>query len=236
MMDRRQVLVVACATLREAVCRVISGEKMRAVFLDYGLHLTPGKMAAAIQAQIDALPVPHLVLIGFGLCGNGLAGLHARCHTLVIPRVHDCIALFFGSQSAYRSAFQEEPATYYFTPGWLECGGEPMTEYEKCREKYGERKADLVADAQYRRYRKGCLVALTPQDVERYRPRALEVFEFCQKRWHWQYQEITGSDALIQRLLSAAGAADLKSISAQESDEFVIINPGEEVRQDHFMS
>lgn len=235
MRDKRQVIVIACAVLREVVGRNIRARDIQTVFMDYGLHLTPRNMVAAIQAQIDALSVPHLVVIGFGLCGNGLVGLQARSHTLVIPRVDDCIALFLGSRTAYLRAFHADPATYYFTPGWLECGGEPMTEYEECCAKYGPRKADLVADAQYRRYRKACLVALAPQDLERYRPRALQVFEFCRGRWGWQYQERTGSDALIQRLL-AAGEAGLTSACAQDLSEFVIIRPGEEVQQDQFMS
>jgi hypothetical protein len=51
--------------------------------MEYGLHLTPQKTTPAIQAQIDALPAPGTVLIGYGLCGNGLVGLKSRHRRLL---------------------------------------------------------------------------------------------------------------------------------------------------------
>ena len=39
---------------------------------------------------------------------------------LVIPRAHDCIALFMGSRQRYREYFDAHPGTYYRTSGWIE--------------------------------------------------------------------------------------------------------------------
>jgi hypothetical protein len=233
--ENREIVVIACAVLREVISRNIKDRSMQVICMEYGLHLTPQKTTPAIQAQIDALPASSTVLIGFGLCGNGLVGLKSRHHTLVIPRVDDCISLFLGSRRAYLREFHADPATYYLTPGWLECGGEPKSEYEKCRDKYGPEKAALISDALYGRYRRVCFVAITPEDLERYRPRAIEVAEFCRKRWSWKYQERVGSDALIRRLLDA-GRARVAADEAPDLQDFVIIKPGEEVRQEPFMA
>ena len=46
--------------------------------------------------------------------------IHSRDKTLVIPRVHDCIALFLGSDAAYRREFARYPGTYYVSAGWVE--------------------------------------------------------------------------------------------------------------------
>ncbi|MBZ5496500.1 MAG: DUF1638 domain-containing protein [Acidobacteriia bacterium] len=231
MAENQQAVVIACAVLREVVR---TGIEIPFIFMDYGLHLTPRKMRAAIQEQIDALAAPHLVLIGFGLCGNGLIGLQARHHTLIIPRVDDCVSFFLGSRAAYLREFHAEPATYYITPGWLECGGEPMSEHQKHCDKYGPAKAALISDALYGRYRKVCFVAFSPQDLERYRPRAMRVAEFCRERWRWQYTERVGSDALIRRLLEF-GRAAVPAGDLCVTEDFVIIKPGEEVRQEQFL-
>jgi hypothetical protein len=207
---------------------------MPVIFMEYGLHLIPRKMRAAIQAQIDTLIDPHLVLIGFGLCGNGLVGLKSRQHTLIIPRVDDCVSLFLGSRQAYLHEFSAEPATYYLTPGWLECHGEPLSEYHKCSEKYGPEKARVITDALYGNYRNLCLVAYTPEDLQRYRPQAVLVAEFCRERWGWRYRERLGSDALVRRWL-AFGCSETRATAGQNTSDFVIVEPGDEVRQEQFM-
>ena len=234
MQDKQPTLIIACAVLRDAFNRREDAD-ISILFMDYGLHLTPRKMRAELQSRIDALDSPHRILIGFGLCGNGLAGLKARQHTLIIPRVDDCVSLFLGSREAYLQAFHAEPGTYYLTPGWLECGGEPMTEYRKCCEKFGPDKAEFIADSMYRRYRKVCFIALTPEDLILYRPLAQQVAGFCRQRWGWQYEERIGSDALIRKLLDF-GRVEIPGAAPPERGEFLIIEPGGEVQMEHFMA
>ncbi len=234
MSDNPPIAVIACAVLRDAIRGMLDNPDTQLIAMEYGLHLTPGKMRAAIQQQIDALTIPHVVLIGFGLCGNGLVGLRSGSHTLVIPRVDDCVALFFGSRAAYLEEFDAEPGTYYLTPGWLECGGEPMSEYHKCLEKYGAEKAALIADALYGHYRRSCFIALSEAELARYRAQARQVAEFCRNRWNWGYQERIGSATLIRGLLEF-GQRLRSPDGIDDEGDYVIIRPGEEVRQEPFM-
>jgi len=44
---------------------------------------------------------------------------------LVIPQVHDCIALFLGSDRIYKEQFKKCPGTYYFTAGWVQKNVQP---------------------------------------------------------------------------------------------------------------
>ncbi len=227
-------VVIACAVFRGTIQDMIGNQNTRVMVMDYGLHLTPQKMRAAIQQQIDDLATPHIVLIGFGLCGNGLVGLKSRHHTLVIPRVDDCVALFFGSRKTYLREFQAEPGTYYLTPGWLECGGEPRSEYLKCVEKYGTEKAMLISNTLYGRYRKACFIALSAAELEQYRAQARQVADFCRMRWGWEYKEVVGSPALIERLLEF-GRPGASTDEFHSTEEYVVIQPGGEVTQEQFM-
>src|ERR1035437_10568159 len=93
--------------------------------LPEGLHDLGGPvMRARLQEAIDRVdPTRHeAVLLGYALCGNGVAGLVSRTLPLVIPRAHDCIALLMGSRERYRSYFENHPGVYFRSTGWLERG------------------------------------------------------------------------------------------------------------------
>ena len=207
----------------------LPGGKMPTTYLDYGLHIRPDKMTPTLQAQLDALPEPSLVLIGYGLCGNGLDGLKAGPHTLIIPRTDDCIAILLGSYQAYIQAFREEPGTYYLTKGWLESGSDPLKEYREYVDRYGVENADSLIDLMYRRYKRLCFVAHTQADLDEYRPKASEVAEFCAQRWEMSYEERIGSDGLIRRLLEAPRH------NGDLGDDFVAVPPGCTVEQKMFI-
>jgi hypothetical protein len=81
----------------------------------------------------------------------------------------------------------------------------------------------------YGRYKRLCFVAHTQADLEEYRPRALEVAEFCAQRWGMLYEERIGSDGLIRRLIQAADGMD------DLGDDFVVIPPGGTVTQQMFL-
>ena len=226
-MPQTRIVIIACRVLQGIIESRLEREVRDAVFLDYGLHRNPRLMAQSIQQRVDAIEEPSIILIGYGLCGNGLVGLKSRQHTLVIPRTDDCIALLLGSYEAYRAELDATPGTYFLTRGWIESGSEPLSEYDENAAKYGTEKAAWIMDAQYHNYRRLCLVAYSEEDLAASRPRALRVAEFCRARWGWRYEERLGSDALIRRLLNPG---DLQSC-----EDLVVVLPGGEVRQSDFL-
>lgn len=197
-------------------------------YLDYGLHRVPEKLTHAVQEAIDELETPSLIVLGYGLCGNGLKGIQSRQHTLLIPRTDDCIAILLGSYQTYLEEFHREPGTYYLTKGWLEAGSDPLKEYHQVREKYGEKDAQWIMDAQYQHYKRLVLVAHHKTELAEYRPQAKAVAEYC-NRWGMNYEEILGSDQYLRRLIETA-------TSLEKADEdFLVIPPGGEVRQEMFI-
>ena len=94
-------------------------------FLETGLHNQPDVLRAAVQKEVDAFEARHseeplTILMGYGLCGRALCGVHARRATLVFPRVHDCISLLLGLEHSKENAFSREGAVYWISPGFLE--------------------------------------------------------------------------------------------------------------------
>ncbi|MGD0359553.1 MAG: DUF1638 domain-containing protein [Bryobacteraceae bacterium] len=119
--------LISCEVLFREMCDACahSPHQVDVEFLPKGLHdLGRQAMAARIQEVVDgtAAGVYQAILLGYGLCGNGLDGLTARHTRLVLPRAHDCIALLMGSRERYQAYFERNPGTFYRSTGWLERG------------------------------------------------------------------------------------------------------------------
>jgi len=113
---------------------------------DVGLHMVPDDMRQNLQARIFHIEEtyrPDVILLLFGLCGNAAVGLHAHCAKLVIPRTHECIAMFLGSTEQYLQLKKEKPCLYFCSPGWNKSELLPgQALYDKERKKYEQRYPD----------------------------------------------------------------------------------------------
>jgi hypothetical protein len=222
------VVVIACKVFQHLLEEHLPDNlATRVIFMDYGLHRVPTKLKWSLQDAIDSIEEASLVVLGYGLCGNGLQGIKAGKHTLLMPRTHDCIAILLGSHQAYMREHETVPGTYYLSKGWLVAGSDPLKEYQECVEKYGHDDADWIMDQQYQHYERLVLVAHRQADLEECREQAREVANFCE-RWGMRYEEIVGSDEYVVRLVEVAAAPD------KVDGDFVLIPPGGEIRQGQF--
>lgn len=222
-------VVLACRVLETMLSPHARAQHIPASYIDYGYHRTPKKMTPVLQAQIDAITEPSRIILGYGLCGNGLVGLVSRQHTLIVPRTDDCIAMLLGSRQRYEEEFHANPGTYYLTRGWLESGSNPLAEYEVLLNKYDKETSDWLIDQQYRHYRRLVFIALDQTDLETYRERAQQVADFCAARWNMALETKIGTGEFIERLMRD-GIRQLDS-----SDDFLVIPPGGAIKQDMFL-
>lgn len=156
--------ILCCEVFFRETCHLIAEtqNKCDVEFLPKGLHdLGSEKMLARLQERVDAVEEGKYdaILLVYGLCNNGVAGLTARHTRLVIPRAHDCITVFLGSREKYIKCFNQHPGTYYRTSGWIErdnpysAGDETVfqklglfMQYEELVAKYGEENAKYVME------------------------------------------------------------------------------------------
>ncbi len=218
-MDNSRTLVIACATVIEEMLPLLP-EGMRHQTLDFGLHVFPDKLRKTVQETVDAVPDDvDLVLLGYGLCSQALIGITARNFTMVVPRVDDCISIFLGSRSAYKTQCGTEPGTYYLTKGWIEAGTTPFTEYDEMVKRLGPERSARVQKLMLKNYKRLALINTGQYDVERYREYARQTAE----RFELRYEEIEGSNDMVKRL-----------IEGNWDDEFIVVQPGESTKYGHF--
>ena len=233
----RRFALIACEILQRELCLCVARSPgiVDLVLLPKGLH-DQGKprMSARLQEAIDAVDAGRheAILLGYGLCNNGIEGLRARL-PLVVPRAHDCITLLLGSKERYAAYFDGHPGTYFKSPGWIERSGGELApgadniptqlglswDREALVAKYGEEKAAFLMETMAgwtKTYSTMAYIDTGVGDAASLKARTREEAA----RLGWTYEELPGSLALLQRLVD--GAWDPK--------DFLVVPPGQTIR------
>lgn len=229
-MSKKPVILLSCAIF-EPIFKDNGYENSfdEVIYQEIGLHNVPKRLKDAVQEQIDRISEPSLIVLGYGLCGNGLDGIKSGIHTLLIAKADDCIMMLMGSREKFFEEHKKEPGTYFLSKGWLEADLNPYEEYQEVKEKYGEEKALMVMDMQYQNYKRLVFVAHDNQDFIDSQPKLLPVVNFF-SRWDLKYQEYFGSLDFIRRLLDKAADSP-----TERSADFIVIPPGKDLTQRDFL-
>ena len=238
----RRIKIIACHVLEDEIRAAAfqAGISITEEYLTAGLHETPERLKKELQQSIDRSsaekdgeePAWDALVIGYGLCGRGTVGLTAGTVPLVIPRVHDCIAMFLGSNKRYRDQFRLNPGTFYMTPGWYRHKTQPMAVkknrdrlvegnwdisagFDSIKEKYGRDNAKEIysfLNSWKRNYSRSVYIntgAGLPDSCGDYaKDLAGEL--------GWEYEKLEGSLDLFLQMLTAE----------ETSDEILVVPPG----------
>jgi hypothetical protein len=226
-----QYKIIACHVLWRELCYYAARSRnvFHFRFLRQGLHNTPDALRAELQGAIDEADGENFsaILIGYGLCSNGLEGVVARHTRLVAIRGHDCITCLLGSKERYREYFDAHPGTYWYSPGWIETGSQPGKEryeqtYRSYVEKYGEDNAQYLMDTEqgwFRNYSNAAYTDLGLGNNEHYKAYTKE----CAKWLGWAYDELQGDPRLVRRFVEGEWNVG----------EFLIVEPGQKIVASH---
>ena len=229
--------LIACEIFYRELCTAVarSVNQVDLEFLPKGLHdIGQAGMSARLGEIVSAVDEStyEAVLLGYGLCSNGLLGLAARRIPLVAPRAHDCITLFLGSKERYLDYFQTHPGVYFKTSGWIE-RGEGLTQYhqdsiqhlagmtqsyEDLVAKYGEDNAKFLYDQlcdMTRNYSGMTFIEMGIEPDDRFERQARQQAAGR----GWKFQKLAGDMTLIQQLVDGPW----------DADRFLVVPPGSRV-------
>ncbi len=213
-MDPTCTRIIACATVIEEMLPLMPAGISYEVF-DFGLHMVPGELKSKLQLALDACcSEVDTVLLGYGLCSMAVVGLKANSCTLVLPRVDDCIAIFLGSRRSLYRASSQGPRQLLSDKRMDRGGDSPFDEYERLVQQYGEARAERIMQVMLKHYTR--LVY-----IDTGQPDSRDFVEYVRKtadRFHLNFEEVRGSNALI-----------LKMLSGDWDEEFLVIPPGKTI-------
>jgi hypothetical protein len=202
-------------------------------------------MREKLQGEINKIDDSYgKIILGYGLCSNGVTGLTSNNHEIIIPKVDDCISLFLGSKERYLEEFKKNPATYYLCKGWIEYGGDPYRgylvwtgqenkipeEWLRGKERYGLRKYDeatarLLVIELLKNYKR--IVLINNNDIEGiHREYIKDMITFLNEVLDRQiiFEELEGSFKYIENLANCDW----------DQNNFIRIKLGEKILQEYF--
>jgi hypothetical protein len=224
--------LVACKVLqREAyLCASRSTNMVDVIIMPQGLHNEPEKLRTEVQKAVDETVDIHnrpydAILLGYGLCSNGIDGLVAKI-PVIVPRAHDCITLLLGSMEKYKEYFDSHRGVYWYSPGWIEHNQQPGKErYEKTleeyRQKYGDENARYLMEMEQgwmKEYGWATYVDWGFANADEYKKFTRQCAEYL----NWVYDELKGDWKLMQKLVDGDWDAKL----------FLRVEPGQRIISD----
>jgi len=244
--------LISCNVFQRELCAAIadSPNVIDPEFLELGLHETPGNLGMRLQARIDeatrvseaalaAAPANQerdmivgaydAILLGYGLCGNGLAGIQAGSLPLVVARAHDCCTILLGSRGAFLEKFGESMSAGWSSAGYIERGSTYFRaselgkstglglEYAELVEKYGEENAAYVWETMH-----PAMEEKEIRFIELAETASLGYAEVMRKKAAQEGKDfllIPGSSRLLRALVAGLW----------NEEEFLVVKPGQHI-------
>ena len=202
-----------------------------------GYHDEPDLLRKTLQDEIDRIDEgndPHTcktdygdfdaIILGYGLCSNGIVGLSSKKYPIVVARAHDCISLFLGSKERYRTLFDEKSGgIYWYTSGWIENCLMPseeryMKSYNIYAENYGEDNAEYLMEMEngwLKEYKSLAYIQMPGIEV----PTQRDFSKVAANYLGWEYIEHKGDYSLLKDLVDGNW----------EADKFLVIPPNRKI-------
>lgn len=241
--------LIACKALSRELCYLsaLTDNNIDTTFIRQGYHNAPDVLRRNLQQEIDLVdsgndphtnalggnsdsPIPYskvdfdAILIGYGLCSNGVVGISSKKHRLVIPRGHDCITFFLGSKERYMQLFHEIPGCFWYTASWIENAEMPCEEREARAIEYYHEKGYDDDDIEFlleslngwkKDYKNAAYIKMPFFDKPEYKLFTQNAAKF----YNWDYNELDGDMSLLERFISGDW----------NDEDFLIVEPGQKV-------
>lgn len=231
------IKVIACRVLFREISLLAAQSKhlIDVTYLRQGYHNTPDLLRLKLQEEIDLVESGEdshsldpkagkydAIVLGYGLCSNGVVGVKSKKYPIVIPKAHDCITLFLGSKEKYRNYFDNHRGIYWYNKGWIENTPMPGKDrfddtYNMYVEKYGQENADMLMEMEQgwmKEYSFATFVDWPQFDNTDDKNYTKECAEFL----GWNYDCIMGDSVLLHDLLSG-----------KWDNRFLVLQPGETI-------
>ena len=185
-----------------------------------GHHNDPDKLREVIQLEIDKAEAEgaDLIMLAYGLCGNGAVGWHTKRAVLAMPRFDDCCNMMLCTGKRNKRNYLEA-GHMYLTGGWSKDEGALLDMFESYLAKYGKRKADKLMKMMLASY-----TSVTVIDTGCYEMEPVIAYaDKCAERFGLERRIVQGGNEPMRKLLTG-----------EWDDDVIVRQPGERVAEEDF--
>lgn len=221
-----KIALLACSVFEREIA-LLAGNAAHIVetrFYEIALHDRPDTLREKLQGEIMALDARddiEAIVLAYGLCGRGTAGLRACRHPFVLPRAHDCITVFLGSKERYAAHQRGCPTCYYYTPGWNQARRVPGPDkiaamQEEYSAQFDEDDIEFLIESEkaaWAMHDTATYIDLGTPDGET----EADYAKRCADSLGWKFERIHGDPTLLRDLLEGRW----------DDERFQTIQPGE---------
>ena len=215
-------VMIACSMIEHEIKKAVeeTGSDVEIVWMDRGLHVRPEELQEELQKTIDNLQDNDEILLCYGLCGNGTAGLVSQKARLVIPRFDDCINMMLCTGKR-RSRGLVKAGVLYISGGWTEDKETLLGLYDDLMERFDddEEMVEAVIEMTYGNYHSIALLDTGCSD----RQALKDYVDRCSELFDLEPIEIKGTNRIMKQL-----------ITGEYDSNFIILEPEEAVTFNHF--
>lgn len=135
-----KLALISCMIFSREVNYLISKSEniIHSFWLEKNLHDFPDELQSNIQYTINLIEAVNernlenkpfdAIILGYGLCSNGIIGLSSKSLPIIAPKCVDCMALFLGSNQKYTYLTHTYKQISWYNKAWIENSFVPSTE------------------------------------------------------------------------------------------------------------
>ena len=137
--DYQKIILIACSMIEDEINAVFDRFECGNIEIKWqerGHHNDPEKLNCVIQDAISAAEDEgaEVIMLAYGLCGNGAVGWHTDRAVLAMPRFDDCCNIMLCTEKRTRRNLLEA-GNMYLTKGWSRDEGALLSMLEKAQAK-----------------------------------------------------------------------------------------------------
>lgn len=205
--------LIACSMMENEIKKICedTGCGIPVIWIERGYHNSPEKLREKLQSTIDGLQDQDEILLTFGLCGNGTAGLISPRATMVLPKFDDCINMLL-CRGERKTRGLARAGAIYLTRGWTMDEEAILEKYQQYIEDYGEEGAEAIMEMMYEHYETISVIDTKSEDLTP----TLEYAQKAAKLLDLSTEIVEGSTLILEQLLSG-----------QWDENFIVLKPGQ---------
>lgn len=219
----KKKVLIACSMIEDELNDVFDRFDIRDIevrWQERGHHNDPDKLRDVVQAEIERAEADgaDLILLAYGLCGNGAVGWHAENATLVMPRFDDCVNMMLCIGKRDRRNYLDA-GNMYLTGGWSRDDGALLDMFESYLSKYGKRKAEKLMKIMLASYSSVTVIDTGCFEMEP----VVQYADECAERF-----------GLSRRIVPGGNSPMIKLLTGDWDEDMIVKQPGEPVTEEEF--